>query len=146
MDNQSSGWIKRISAAGGGDTVTFATGVSGITGLKFSPTNGALYYITRGSQTGIIDTVSPNKARIHKIAYNGGVSILPSAQPRASGGLLVDMYQRTLLIPTGMTGIEVFNLSGRQVWSSNGLRAGETVQIPRMQAGVLKYRWTAAGH
>ena len=143
---QGRGWIKRINPNGGGDTVTFATGVSNITGLKFSPTNGSLYYVMRGYATGIIDTADLNRGKVMKIAYNGPISILPQAKPRTSGGLLVDMYQRSLLIPTGISAIEVFNLSGRQVWSAADLRAGEKVEIPRLQAGVLKYRWIATKH
>jgi glucose/arabinose dehydrogenase len=142
-NTQTRGWIKRINPSTGGDTVTFATGVSDITGLKFSPTNGALYYITRGYQTGTIDTVDLTRGKVLKISYNNGVSILPAAKPYAKGGLLVDMGRRTLLIPTGMSALQVFDLSGRQVWSVTHLRAGETVEIPRMHAGVLKYRWTA---
>jgi hypothetical protein len=144
IDTQTRGWIKRINPATGGDTLTFATGVSDITGLKFSPTNGALYYITRGYRTGAIDTTDVTRGKLLKISYNGGVSLLPAAKPRATGGLLANMGRRSLLIPTGMTGIRVFDLAGRTVWSAAHLRAGETLEIPRLQAGILKYRWIAA--
>jgi glucose/arabinose dehydrogenase len=140
-NTQTRGWIKRINPLTGGDTATFATGVSGITGLKFSPTNGSLYYITRGSQTGVIDTVDVTKGKLLKIQYNA-TSILPSARPRDGSALIAIMGRRNLAIPSGVTGIDVFDLSGRRVWSAAGLKAGETLEIPLTQAGVLKYRWT----
>lgn len=138
---QTRGWIKRINPATGGDTATFATGVSGITGLKFSPVNGALYYITRGSSTGTIDTVDVTKGKLLKIR-NVATPVIPSARTRDGSALLAVMGRRTLAVPSGVTGIEIFELSGRRVWSATNLKSGGTLEIPLSQPGVLKYRWT----
>jgi hypothetical protein len=45
-----------------------------------------------------------------------------------------------------MAGIELYDISGKQVWSLRDLKAGESFRVPAsVRTGALKYRWLAAG-
>ena len=141
-------WIKRVNPTNGADTSTLATGILDLVEMKFAP-NGNLYYLSRGYSTGTIDTVSPftsrGQGRALKVTYPAAASIAhyQSFNGSATYGLLVNLGAgRSLKIPAGISGLQLFDLGGRKVWDANHLKAGETLAIPStVSRGMLKYRW-----
>ena len=114
--------------------------------------DGALYIVNYGS--GYFG--SSDKTSIMKISYTGRClpTDLKLETPSGLGQTRFDMipHRSGFLInldassqvktPQGMTGIELYDIKGKQVWSMRNLKAGETFRLPsRLQAGALKYRW-----
>ena len=147
-------WIKSVNPNNGNDTATFATGLTDITGLNFSPTTGDMYYIQRGYATGTIDTGAPYSGsyprrgfgKVVKVHYTLATGIRPPT-PRnmgpSSNGLLVSFgTSGSLRIPEGMNGFQLFDLSGRKVWEARHLKSGESLGLPTgLSHGMLRYRW-----
>ncbi|MDQ3003224.1 MAG: PQQ-dependent sugar dehydrogenase [Fibrobacterota bacterium] len=119
--------------------------------------DGALYIVNYGSGY----FTSSSNTSIVKISYTG--TCRPTdlkletptglAQtrfdmiPRPSGFLINLGASSQVIIPRGMTGIELYDIKGKQVWSMRNLKAGETFRLPSgIQAGALKYRWIPAIH
>ena len=146
-------WIKRVNPRNGGDTATFATGLTDLTNLGFSPSRD-LYYTQRGYATGTIDTGAPYSGsytrrgfgKVVKVHYTLSTGIrAPAARlpERRSNGLMVNMGgNRSIRIPEGMAGFQLFDLSGRKVWEARQLKSGESLALPSVVGqGMLKYRW-----
>ncbi len=149
-NNTTTGWIKSVNPLNGGDTAIFASGVLDITGLKFSP-GGDLYYMTRGYATGTIDTIgtASKVSKVYKVSYTLATGIrAPQAKSleASANGLLVSFgANRSLRIPDGMTGFQLFDLTGRKVWEIHSLKSGESFEVPlASHQGALRYRWTRA--
>jgi hypothetical protein len=118
---------------------------------KFGP-DGAFYMVHYAGFFGS----DGSDTRIDKISYVGScrpsepkleraVAIL---NPRAgdagqAGGWLIHMRgERSILVPQGMVGFELYDLMGRKVWEIRKLRPGRTFDLPAgLQSGALKYRW-----
>jgi glucose/arabinose dehydrogenase len=143
--SSTSGWIRSINAATGRDSALFATGVSNMTGLKFHPVTGAMYIIARGYNTGVIDTVgSTGKiGYLYKVTYDGsGTAVRAPHAPRARPGLVATGARGTLTVPTGVIGVELFDLKGTRLWMAHDLKRDDVVALPAsLPQGVLKYRW-----
>jgi len=143
-NNTTTGWIRRVDPLNGADTATFATGVLDITGLKFSPTTGNMYYITRGYATGTIDTASATfltKSKVYRVSY-GTVGIL---QQSKNPGWVINFGASSLTVPEGVVGLTLFDLSGRKVWEVGNLKVGERLSLPTgLNHGMLQFRWLSS--
>ena len=144
------GWIKSVNPRNGADTATFATGVNNMTGIGFGP-NGAMYYITRGSNTGIIDTTSSTantKGRVIKVSYDLTTGIRTPVTFRTGpvlSGLIMNFGTNTLRVPEGVMGMQLYDLTGRRLLELHALRAGELLGLPSgLPQGALRYRWLGA--
>jgi hypothetical protein len=119
--------------------------------------DGALYMMTYGAGNFNANA----KASIVKISYTGTcrpntprleepISIgqmRDDLHPR-SKGLLVNLgANRLLQVPAGMIGLELFDISGKLVWSTGRLATGESFRLPAyVQFGALNYRWIPASN
>jgi hypothetical protein len=128
---------------------------SGILDFKAGP-DGAFYVVNYGHSF----FGSTASTSITKIAYMGncrpsepklekpaGTSLNPDAQyvTRRSGWVVLLGSHRPVLVPRGMRGFELYDMSGRKVWEKTNLRAGQSFSLPEeMPAGALKYRWVGA--
>ncbi|MEO6096993.1 MAG: PQQ-dependent sugar dehydrogenase [Fibrobacteria bacterium] len=114
--------------------------------------DGALYIVNYG----FTNFATGNNTSIMKISYTG--SCRPSdlkleipvglnesrldMLPRRSG-FLINLGAGSLVkVPEGMSGIELYEITGKQIWSKRGLKKGDTFRLPATLArGALKYRW-----
>jgi glucose/arabinose dehydrogenase len=145
--NPNNGWIKSINPVTGGDTTVFAYGYSNITGLRFNPSGSALYILSRGYNTGVIDTIGTASkiGRVYKISYNLATSVQPArsiAQARTHGALVMVGAGTTLKVPAHATSVRLFTLSGATVWESRGLTPGAALSLPsHLSNGLLQAIW-----
>ncbi len=141
------GWIKSVNPNTGGDTTVFATGYSNITNLRFNPSGSAMYVLTRGYNTGTIDTVgTSNKiGRVYKLTYNLATSIQNSAAyhpVQTIGSLLVLDARSALKVPQFATSVRLVTLSGRVLWETRGLVPGSQFALPsHLTGGVARAVW-----
>lgn len=117
--------------------------------------DGALYIVNYG----FANFTTGNNTSIMKISYTG--SCRPAEPkletpvglaktrfdmvPRRSGYIINLGAGSLVKIPEGMSGIELYDISGKLVWSARNLKAGETFHLPvGLHTGALKYRWLSA--
>jgi glucose/arabinose dehydrogenase len=104
---------------------------------------GDLYYISRGYATGM--TLAGVSA-VWKVAFgdstNSGSGVRPDSRrtSAADGATFVGGLSR-LIVPAGMTGVAVLDLSGRALWEIRGIKPGDVVSLPAHLRGVLRARW-----
>jgi cytochrome c len=118
--------------------------------------DGALYVVNYGFE----NFTTGNNTSIMKISYTGTcrpatpkletpVGIAESRSdlsPRRTGYLINLGAGNLIKVPYGMAGIELYDISGKQVWSLRDLKAGESFRVPaNVRTGALKYRWVQAG-
>ncbi|MDB5105424.1 MAG: cytochrome c class [Fibrobacteres bacterium] len=117
--------------------------------------DGALYLVNYGFD----NFTTSEKTNIVKISYTGTCR---PAEPRLEtpvglaqtrfdmiarrSGYLINLDASSLVkVPDGMTGIELYDISGKQIWSANHLKVGETFRLPAgIKGGALQYRWVPA--
>lgn len=113
--------------------------------------DGALYI----SVYGPINFATDPSTAIIKISYNGTCRpATPKLEPVGIGqsrhdlsplpkGVLINLSPgKTLTVPVGMQGLELFSISGFRVWASGKVNAGSSLRLPdNLQFGILKYRW-----
>jgi cytochrome c len=114
--------------------------------------DGAFYIVNYGPA----NFASGTNTTIMKISYTGtcrpalpvlerpSVGIMqPGRAAPVPGGMFVNLGAgRSVLVPTGMAGMEIYDFAGRKVWSSGAIKAGENLKLPMdLQRGALKYRW-----
>jgi glucose/arabinose dehydrogenase len=104
---------------------------------------GDLYYISRGYPTG--NTIAGASA-VWKVAFgdstNSGTGVRSAVRrsSAANGAVFVGGLSR-LIVPPGMTGVTVLDLTGRAVWEIRGIHPGEAVPLPAHVRGALRARW-----
>jgi glucose/arabinose dehydrogenase len=154
------GWIRRIDPDSG-KVHDFAQGLSYPTGLRIGR-DGNLYYILRDHQTGNIQT----RGMAYRVTSDSAwPAVEPVPQPPAppeedttsvnlrsavaarngeiQTGLLVGIGARqALVVPAQARGLRITDLTGRSVWSADGLHPGRRIELPaHVVRGVLRYRW-----
>jgi cytochrome c len=64
--------------------------------------------------------------------------------PRRSGFMINLGSGNLVKVPDGMSGIELFDMSGKKVWGAGSLKAGDSFRLPaNLHGGALKYRWVS---
>ena len=117
--------------------------------------DGALYIVNYG----FANFTTDNTTSIMKISYTGtcrpaepkletptGLSETRFDMLLRRSGVLINLGSSNLVkIPQGMSGIELYDISGKEVWSTRNLKAGDTFRLPAtLHTGALKYRWVPA--
>jgi glucose/arabinose dehydrogenase len=61
-------------------------------------------------------------------------------------GYMINMNAAGLVkVPAGMTGIELYGIDGKLIWSQLHLKSGDEFRVPSiLGTGALKYRWVTA--
>ncbi|MDB5049628.1 MAG: hypothetical protein JWO30_2699 [Fibrobacteres bacterium] len=118
--------------------------------------DGALYIVNYGFQ----NFTTGNNTSIMKISYKGtcrpatpkletptGLAETRFDMVSRRSGFLINLGASSLIkVPQGMSGIELYDISGKQTWNKRDLKAGETFRLPsNLHTGALKYRWIPAG-
>lgn len=116
--------------------------------------DGALYI----ANYGFVNFASGSNTSIMRIRYTG--SCRP-AEPKLEtptglaetrfdmvsrrSGFLINLGSGNLVkVPHGMTGIELYGITGKKVWSTGNLKAGDSFRLPAgIGGGALHYRWLA---
>jgi cytochrome c len=114
--------------------------------------DGALYIVNYGFD----NFTSSNNTSIMRIRYTGacrpaepklevpsGLAETRFDQVVRPSGFLVNLGSGSLVkVPEGMSGLELYGISGKKVWSIGALQAGDSFRMPEgVRAGALKYRW-----
>jgi len=118
--------------------------------------DGALYIVNYGKAN---FTTTAGQTSIQKISYTGSCRPpepkleVPTglAETRFDmiphrSGFLINLGAGSLVkVPEGMSGIELYTISGKQLWSKRNLKAGETFRLPaEIRGGAMQYRWVPA--
>lgn len=143
-----------------GDKVTVAQPIftnhtfSGPVDFRVGP-DGAFYVVnygpanfSTGNSTSIEritykGTCSPDLPKLEKVS---DVAIRTPGMVTQPNGWLVNLgTSRSILVPQGVAGFQLYNLSGKRVWDAGHLKSGESFWLPaQLPAGTLKYRWIPA--
>ncbi|HKP95519.1 MAG TPA: PQQ-dependent sugar dehydrogenase, partial [Fibrobacteria bacterium] len=118
--------------------------------------DGALYIVNYG----FANFTTGNNTSIMKISYTGncrptdvklekpvGLAETRSDMVSRRSGFLINLGASSLIkVPRGMSGIELYDIAGKRVWSLGNLKQGDSFRLPSgLRAGALKYRWIPAG-
>jgi cytochrome c len=118
--------------------------------------DGALYIVNYGFE----NFATGNNTSIMKISYTGncrptvpkleaptGLAETRFDMVTRRSGFLINLNPASVVkVPVGMSGIELYGISGKRVWSARNLKAGEAFRLPaKLNMGAMKYRWVPAG-
>ena len=148
--------IRVLTLSDNGDTVKAESPIftnhhfDGLLDLKAGP-DGALYIVNYGNS----NFTTGNVTRIEKITYKGtcrpvlpkiettGLTTIKNGAARENSGYLANIGKgQSFFVPTGVKGFEVFDLSGKKVWSQNNLTMGQSLRLPSyLPQGALQFHW-----
>jgi hypothetical protein len=130
----------------GGDIYGPVDFQAGPDGAFYLANYGAANFAT-GSNTSIVKisykgTCRPTDLKLEKVP----VGIHTRGMVTTPSGWLINLgTSRSILVPGGVQGLQLYDLSGKKVWDSGHLKTGESFWLPaQLPSGALKYRWVPA--
>jgi cytochrome c len=116
--------------------------------------DGALYIVNYGFE----GFTTGNNTSIMRISYTGtcrptepkleaptGLAETRFDMVSRRSGFLINFGSGSLVkVPAGMSGIELYDISGKKVWSIGNLKSGDSFRLPaKIYGGALKYKWVS---